>query len=81
MTSLNNEQLNSITGGAYSITGSLVSAFVEGIESVMNIGRSLGTAIRRLVYGNKCWVQRIKSLDKTNGFFCYFIKKMTIFLV
>lgn len=54
MTSLNNEQLNSITGGAYSITGSLVSAFVEGIESVMNIGRSLGTAIRRLVYGNKC---------------------------
>lgn len=51
---LNNNQLNNIVGGSISLTGSLVSAFVNGIEAIMDVGRSLGTAIRRLVYGYKC---------------------------
>ncbi len=54
MDKLNNNQLNNIVGGSISLTGSLVSAFVNGIEAIMDVGRSLGTAIRRLVYGYKC---------------------------
>lgn len=49
MITLNNNQLEKITGGSVSVTGSLISAFFEGIEVFMQTGRTLGQAIRRLI--------------------------------
>jgi bacteriocin-like protein len=46
MIELNNNELKSIKGG--SISGTLINAFVRGIEALMDLGRSLGNAIRRV---------------------------------
>jgi len=40
--------------GGLSLSGSLINAFTDGIETIMNVGRSLGTAIRRIISGNLC---------------------------
>ena len=42
-----------ISGGV-NVSGSIINAFAKGIESLLNVGRSLGTAIRRLYNGNLC---------------------------
>lgn len=49
---LSYEELLKIEGGA--ISGSLISSMVRGISVILDLGRSLGTAIRRLVEGNLC---------------------------
>lgn len=49
------EKLYEIDGGA-DISGSLINAFSTGIKTVMNVGRSLGTAIRRIISGSLCEV-------------------------
>jgi hypothetical protein len=46
MIQLNYEQLNYVRGG--SISGTLINAFVRGIEALLDLGRSLGSAIRRV---------------------------------
>ena len=46
MIELMNEELINIRGG--SISGSLINAFARGIESLLDLGRSLGNAIRRI---------------------------------
>jgi bacteriocin-like protein len=46
MKELNNNELESIRGG--SISGTLINAFVRGIEALMDLGRSLGNAVRRI---------------------------------
>lgn len=40
--------------GGVNVSGSIINAFAKGIESLLNVGRSLGTAIRRLYNGNLC---------------------------
>jgi hypothetical protein len=40
------EELNNIRGGA--VSGSLINAFARGIETLLDVGRSLGNAIRRI---------------------------------
>ncbi|MBQ7136804.1 MAG: hypothetical protein IJO43_02355 [Bacilli bacterium] len=40
--------------GGINVSGSVINAFAKGIESILNVGRSLGTAIRRLYSGNLC---------------------------
>lgn len=52
MKQLNNEQLMEINGGAFS--GSLINAFVRGIEAILDLGRSLGNAIRRIKSKSIC---------------------------
>lgn len=52
MKELTKQELLSITGGA--ISGTLINAFVRGINSILELGRSLGTAIRRIQLGNFC---------------------------
>lgn len=42
--------------GGLSLSGSLINSFTDGIETIMNVGRSLGTAIRRMISGNLCKV-------------------------
>jgi len=47
------KDLLEISGGV-NVSGSIINAFAKGIESLLNVGRSLGTAIRRLYNGNLC---------------------------
>lgn len=53
MENLNKEMLLNINGGL-SISGSLVNAFTKAINSIFEVGRSLGGAIRRINNGNLC---------------------------
>lgn len=50
---LNESELKKIKAGA-SISASLVNALIDGINSFMDIGRYLGSSIRRFIGGNSC---------------------------
>lgn len=50
---LGKEQLLQIEGGI-NLTGTLISAFTKAINSLLDVGRSLGTAIRRINSGQIC---------------------------
>ena len=52
MKNLNKEELLNIEGG--SISGTLISAITRGINTVLDMGRALGNAIRRIGSGNVC---------------------------
>jgi len=52
MKNLNKEELLNIEGG--SISGTLISAISRGINTVLDMGRALGNAIRRIGSGNVC---------------------------
>lgn len=52
MKELNNNELNMIIGG--SISGTLISSIVRGAETLFELGRSLGSAIRRFVSKQFC---------------------------
>ncbi len=47
MRELKKEELIIINGGL-SISGSLINALVKGINAFLDLGRSLGTAFRRI---------------------------------
>lgn len=49
---LNNSELLEIKGGAVSAT--LINAIVKGIELLMNLGKMLGSTIRRATSNNPC---------------------------
>ena len=53
MLSLNTNELKEIKGGA-NITGTFVNSIVRGIEAILDLGRSLGSAIRRIGSNNIC---------------------------
>ena len=46
-------ELLNIVGGA-SLTSAMLSSIVKGINAILDLGRSLGTAIRRVHTGNLC---------------------------
>ncbi|HHU54480.1 MAG TPA: hypothetical protein GXZ63_01535 [Mollicutes bacterium] len=50
---LNKPELLKIEGGL-TISGSLISSMVRGITVILELGRSLGTAIRRVAGNNLC---------------------------
>ena len=50
--SLSKEELLKIEGGA--ISAAYITALVRGINSLLDLGRSLGTALRRVISGIKC---------------------------
>lgn len=50
---LEKRELLQIVGGI-SITGTLINSIVRAVNSFMDLGRSLGTAIRRVIGGNIC---------------------------
>lgn len=52
MKELNNNELLSVEGG--SISGTLISSIARGINTVLDLGRSLGSAIRRIGNNNVC---------------------------
>ena len=53
MIKLNKEELLEIRGGI-NFSGSLISSFVKGINVLLDLGRSLGTAVRRIALNNIC---------------------------
>ena len=49
---LKEEELRMIYGGA--ITGTFINAIIKGVNSFLDLGRSIGTAIRRIGAGSIC---------------------------
>ncbi len=52
MKNLNKQELLDVKGG--NISGTIISAFSRAVNSIMELGRSLGDAIRRIQNGNLC---------------------------
>ena len=52
MRNLNKNELILIEGG--SISGTLISSITRGINTILDLGRSLGNAIRRIGSRNIC---------------------------
>ncbi|MDD3392436.1 MAG: hypothetical protein PHE54_02745 [Bacilli bacterium] len=53
MEKLNKEQLLMVCGGL-SISATLINSLARGINTLLNLGRSLGSAIRRVTEKNIC---------------------------
>lgn len=51
---LHNEELRQIVGGT--ITAAFLTALVRGVNAYLDIGRSVGSAIRRILTKNVCSV-------------------------
>lgn len=49
---LTTRELKNVMGGA--ITATLVSAIVKGVNTFLDLGRTVGTAIRRIGSGSVC---------------------------
>ncbi len=49
---LKEKELKSVQGGA--ITPTLLTALVRGVNTILDLGRSLGTVIRRIQTKNMC---------------------------
>lgn len=52
MKQLDNQTLKTIQGGAFS--AALLTAIIRGFNSILDLGRSLGSAIRRIQFGKMC---------------------------
>ena len=50
---LKKDELIQIRGGI-NISGTFINSIVRGIEAIMNLGRSFGTALRRIGSNNIC---------------------------
>ncbi len=50
---LKNKELKEIKAGA-SLSATLINSLIKGFNSFMDIGRYLGSSIRRLIGGNAC---------------------------
>lgn len=47
-------ELYTIVGGKVSFSAALVNAFSRGVNTVLDLGRTLGTSIKMLVSGKRC---------------------------
>ncbi len=52
MKNLNVNELKNINGGG--ISSAFITAIVRGVNTILDISRSLGSAIRRIQSGNLC---------------------------
>lgn len=52
MQQISKSELLNINGGA--ISASLITSIVRGINSLLDLGRSFGSAIRRIITGSYC---------------------------
>ena len=53
MKKINRNELYNIIGGA-ALTGTMLNAIAKGVTSIYNIGRALGSALRRAISGKYC---------------------------
>ncbi len=52
---LTNKELKFIKAGATTtLSATLINALVKGFDSFMDVGRYLGSSIRRIIGGNSC---------------------------
>lgn len=49
---MSKEELYNIRGGA--ISAALINSIIRGIISLCDLGKSLGSAVRRIISGNTC---------------------------
>ncbi len=54
MNKLNHEELITITGGGNLITASFLTAISKCIDSLLEVGRCIGSAIQRITTHNIC---------------------------
>lgn len=54
MKKLNKEEMLEINGGSISITASFVNALTNAAETLLELGRSLGSSLRRIFESNSC---------------------------
>lgn len=54
---LTKEQLIKIQGGGW-LTGTILNAVIKGVGTIFELGKSLGSAIRRISAGSVCTVSR-----------------------
>ena len=59
MHKLKTYELREIDGG-FSLTGTLIEAFTDGLETILAIGRSFGSSLRRLNEGKLCEISSNK---------------------
>ncbi len=52
MRELSNKELSLVTGG--SLSGAIISSVIRGANVILEIGRSLGSALRRFMTKNLC---------------------------
>ena len=53
MKKLNRSEMLNVCGG-FNISVTFITALIRGVNSFMDVGRSLGTAIRRTTAGKYC---------------------------
>ena len=53
---LERETLIKIEGGGL-LSGTVLNAIIKGVNTILDLGRSLGTALRRINTGNVCPVK------------------------
>jgi len=51
---LNKEELLQINGGGVAITATLINALARGITTILNLGKTIGSAIRMGTSGKVC---------------------------
>ncbi len=54
MKNLNKQELLNIDGGATTISGAFITSIIKGISSIFDLGKSLGTAVRRIIGKSIC---------------------------
>ena len=54
MIELKDKELMNIEGGANWLSASFINAAARAVNTLMNVGRSLGSAIRRAFSGKVC---------------------------
>ncbi len=54
MKELDSKELLNIDGGASWLTASWLNAASRILSTIMDLGRSLGTAVRRTIHGSIC---------------------------
>ena len=52
MKELTNKELNLVIGGA--ISGAIISSVIRGVSVILELGRSFGSALRRMITKNYC---------------------------
>ena len=51
---LSNKELKSITGGNVNVTGALINSVSNFINTILGVGRVIGTSIRMGISGSRC---------------------------
>lgn len=51
---LNNNELITIYGGSFSFTATFLNSMSRAVNTILDLGRTLGTSIRMLRYGHRC---------------------------